>query len=61
MKKIYKTPAMLAVILVQQNNLADFSYAGDGSGLGGDVKEFTDDLDSSTTGGGSKSIWDEEW
>ena len=59
MKKIYKTPAMLAVILLQENNLADFSYAGDGSGLGGEVKENTDDL-GSTTGGG-KSIWDEEW
>ena len=50
---------MLAVILLQQNNLADLSYAGEGPGLGADVKEYTDDL-GSTTGGG-KSIWDEEW
>ena len=66
MKKIYETPAVLAVILLQQNNLADFSYAGDGSGLGADVKVNIDDLDNfedsgSTTGGGLKNIWDEEW
>lgn len=58
MKKTYKTPTMLAVILLQENMLAELSYGGEGGGMGADVKEHTDDLGSTT---GSKSIWDEEW
>ena len=57
MKKIYKTPAMLAVTLQHQSNILDLSMdsaTGEGVGYGGGSSEEAHTKE-------SKSIWDEEW
>jgi len=61
------TPAMLAVMLLHQDNVLDlktsFPVVGPGSGES-DVKEFEfidDEEGSGSTGGGLHSIWDNEW
>ncbi len=66
MKKTYMTPAMLAVMLLHQDNVLDlktsFPVVGPGSGES-DVKafEFIDDEEDAGTTTGPRSIWDEEW
>jgi len=66
MKKTYMTPAMLAVMLLHQDNVLDlktsFPVVGPGSGES-DVKafDFVDDEDAGTTTASPRNIWDEEW
>lgn len=66
MKKTYMTPAMLAVMLLHQDNVLDlktsFPVVGPGSEEA-DVKafEFIDDEEDAGTTTGPRSIWDEEW
>ena len=58
MKKIYKTPAMLAVTLQHQNSILEASMDSatgpGGIGYGGGSSEEAHTKE-------SKSIWDEEW
>ena len=58
MKKTYISPASIVVLLVSKENV----LVGMSDSMGGEqlTKENVDDLGSSSTGGG-KNIWDEEW
>ena len=62
MKKTYITPEALTISLVMSSHLALSGYntIGDGNQLvKGQV--IIDDEDDSSTTGGLKNIWDEEW
>ena len=62
MKKTYITPEALTINLVMSSHLALSGYntIGDGNQLvKGQV--IIDDEDDSSTTGGFKNIWDEEW
>ena len=62
MKKTYITPEALTISLVMSSHLALSGYntIGDGNQLVKGQVIINDEDDSSTTGG-LKNIWDEEW